>query len=83
MGNSPADIEQTVVAFLTRTDKMPDDFNVDMPLYADGIGLDSLETAELSAILEDDHGSDPYSTGEMPETTREIQAYYERVGTGS
>ena len=76
MGNSPADIEQTVVAFLTRTNKMRDDFHVDMPLYADGVGLDSLETAELSALLEDDHGSDPFSTGGMPQTVREIQAFY-------
>ena len=83
MGNSPADIEQTIVAFLTRTNKMRDDFHADMPLYADGVGLDSLETAELSAILEDDHGSDPYSTGGMPETMAEIQAFYERVETGN
>jgi acyl carrier protein len=83
MGNSPADIEQTIVAFLIRTNKMRDDFHADMPLYADGVGLDSLETAELSALLEDDHGSDPYSTGGMPETMAEIQAYYEQVESGA
>jgi acyl carrier protein len=82
MGNSPADVEQTIVAFLTRTNKMRDDFHVDMPLYADGVGLDSLETAELSALLEDDHGSDPFSSGEMPQTMGEIQAYYARVAAG-
>jgi acyl carrier protein len=83
MGHSPADIEQTVVAFLSRTNKMPDDFHADMPLYAEGVGLDSLETAELSAILEDDHGSDPYSSGQMPQTMSEIQAFYERVESGA
>jgi len=83
MGNSPADVEQTIVAFLTRTNKMRDDFHADMPLYADGVGLDSLETAELSALLEDDHGSDPYSTGGMPQTMAEIQAFYARVETGN
>jgi acyl carrier protein len=83
MGNSPADIEQTVVGFLTRLDKMRDDFHADMPLYADGVGLDSLETAELSALLEDDHGSDPYSDGAMPQTLREIQGFYERVESGA
>jgi acyl carrier protein len=83
MGNSPADIEQTIVAFLTRTNKLPDDFHADMPLYADGVGLDSLETAELSALLEDDHGSDPYSTGGMPETMAEIQAFYARAESAS
>jgi len=83
MGHSAAAVEQTVIAFLTRTNKLRDDFHADMPLYADGVGLDSLETAELSALLEDDHGSDPFSDGSMPETMREIQAYYERADAGS
>ena len=79
MSISPADIEQTVVAFLSRTDKMRDDFTADMPLYAEGIGLDSLETAELSAFLEDEHGSDPFSSGTMPQTLNEIVAFYATV----
>lgn len=81
MSISPADIEQTVVAFLTRANKMRTDFHADMPLYADGVGLDSLETAELSAVLEDDHGSDPYSSGTMPQTLNEITAFYGAVPT--
>jgi acyl carrier protein len=76
MSTSPAAIQQTVVDFLTLTAKMRDDFTPDMPLYAGGVGLDSLETAELSATLEDEHGSDPYSTGEMPQTLNEILAFY-------
>lgn len=81
MSTSPADIQRTVVDFLTRVDKMPAAFNADMPLYADGVGLDSLETAELSAVLEDDHGTDPFSTGTMPQTLTEIQAFYGPVPT--
>ncbi|UMG91125.1 phosphopantetheine-binding protein [Nocardioides sp. TF02-7] len=42
----------------------------------EGLGLDSLETAELSATLEDEFGSDPFSAGEMPETVGEIVAFY-------
>ncbi len=76
MSTSPEDIQRTVVDFLTMTSKLPDGFTADTPLYADGAGLDSLETAELSATLEDVHGSDPYSTGEMPQTLGEIQAFY-------
>lgn len=76
MSNAPADIEKTVTAFLARVKKMRDDFHADMPLYADGVGLDSLETAELSALLEDTHGSDPFSTGTMPQTLNEIQGFY-------
>lgn len=77
MNSSPAAVEQTVAAFLARAKKRPEDFHADMPLYADGVGLDSLETAELSATLEDEHGTDPYSAGSMPQTLNEIMAFYE------
>lgn len=76
MAIAPAEVEQTVVAFLTRMKKMRDDFDPDMPLYADGVGLDSLETAELSAVLEDTYGDDPFTSDEMPQNLREILAYY-------
>jgi acyl carrier protein len=79
MSISPADVEQTVVTFLTRTNKMREDFFANMPLYADGVGLDSLETAELSAVLEDEHGSDPFSASTMPQTLNDIQNYYGTV----
>jgi acyl carrier protein len=42
------------------------------------LGMDSLELAELSAILEDDLGHDPYSEGLVPETVAELTTYYER-----
>lgn len=45
-------------------------------LFADGLGLDSLETAELSALLEDKLGSDPFSSGQMPDTVGDIVAFY-------
>ena len=81
MSISPDDVQRTVVEFLTLTAKLPDGFTADTPLYADGAGLDSLETAELSATLEDVHGSDPYSTGDMPQTLGEIQAFYAAAGS--
>jgi acyl carrier protein len=79
MSNTPADIQQTVEAFLVKAKKMRDDFDEQTPLYADGVGLDSLETAELSALLEDTHGVDPYSSGGFPQTLAEIQAFYAAV----
>lgn len=51
----------------------------EMTLYAEGIGLDSLETAELSAILEADFGTDPFSEGDVPETVGDIIAFYAKV----
>lgn len=41
------------------------------------LGLDSLELAELSAVLEDELGHDPYSEGIVPETLAELVAYYD------
>lgn len=76
MSNAPADVEQTIREFLTRVEKLPAALTPDLLLYADGIGLDSLETAELSAILEDDHGSDPFNDGEMPQTVGDILSFY-------
>ncbi|HET9501169.1 MAG TPA: phosphopantetheine-binding protein [Marmoricola sp.] len=63
-------------AFLSRADK---DATVppQTSLYADGLGLDSLELAELSAMLEDALGSDPFSEGLMPETVGEMLDYFE------
>ena len=43
---------------------------------AEDLGLDSLELAELSAALEDELGSDPYTEGLLPETVAELVAFY-------
>lgn len=83
MTTTPADVERTVVDFLTRVEKLPADFTLQTPLYADGVGLDSLETAELSALLEDEHGSDPYSAGDLPQTGAEIVEFYNSVASGA
>jgi acyl carrier protein len=76
MSTAPADVEQTIKDFLIRIEKLPEALTPELPLYADGIGLDSLETAELSAILEDDHGADPFAGAEMPQTVGDILAFY-------
>lgn len=68
--------ESTLRAFLTRIDKATA-FTHDTPLYTGGIGLDSLETAELSAVLEDELGTDPFSsTDTMPQTVGDILRFY-------
>ncbi len=70
-------VERTIRSFLTRAKKKNNAIDLDTSLYAEGIGLDSLETAELSAVLEDELGTDPFSGGEMPETVGDIVAFYE------
>lgn len=66
-----------IAAFLARTDKGITEFTEETGLYGDGLGLDSLEAAELSAMLEDELGTDPFSDGgEMPESVGDILAFY-------
>lgn len=43
------------------------------------LGMDSLELAELSSILEDDLGSDPYTEGIVPATVGELVGFYVTV----
>ena len=49
-------------------------------LWGEGLELDSLEAAELSALLEDEFGTDPFSEGgDLPETVGDILAFYVTV----
>jgi acyl carrier protein len=73
---SQADVKQTIREFLARANKPVDEMGPRTPLFTDGIGLDSLETAELSAILEDTFGRDPFSTETMPQTVGDIVDFY-------
>lgn len=75
MDSRRAIAEQTVRKFLRRANK-PDDLQPDASLFADGLGLDSLEIAELSATLEDELGNDPFSEGDMPRTVGEVINFY-------
>jgi acyl carrier protein len=76
MSITQADVEQTINAFLVRAKKDTENVTPDTPLYSGGVGLDSLETAELSAVLEDTFGTDPFSSGSMPQTVSEILQFY-------
>lgn len=75
------EIEPRIVAILTdlleRSDHEVTTVTLDATLHGDaGLGLDSLETAELSAILEDEFGTDPFGEGLLPETVADIVAFY-------
>jgi acyl carrier protein len=64
-----------ISGFLLRI-KKPAELSDDTPLYAEGIGLDSLETAELSATLEEEFDTDPFGDADMPHTVGDILAFY-------
>ena len=63
--------------FLQRAEKGTEGWTDETGLWGDGLGLDSLEAAELSAMLEDEFGTDPFSAGgDLPERVGDIVAFY-------
>jgi acyl carrier protein len=69
-------IRSTIAELLRRRGAGALEIQTQSKLTAD-LGMDSLELAELSAVLEDELGHDPYSEGIVPETVAELVAYYE------
>jgi acyl carrier protein len=70
-----AAVEATIRSFLERADKLVE-FTPETPIFGEGLGLDSLEAAELSALLEDEFGTDPFSAGDFAETVGQIYDFY-------
>ncbi len=78
MSSETTTVRQTVSDFLVRVKKSRDDLPDDLALFGDGLALDSLEAAELSVVLEDAYGRDPFSAGgELPQTVGDVLAFYE------
>jgi acyl carrier protein len=78
VGADQTKVRTVIELFLKRADKSQADLPDSLSLYGDGLELDSLEAAELSAMLEDEFGTDPFSAGEeMPATVGDIFAFYE------
>ncbi len=77
-------VRGTIRSFLKRQNSNGADLEVDVDgvdaetrLFGEGLGLDSLQTAELSVMLEDEIGRDPFSEGALPQTVGEIIDFYE------
>lgn len=82
MTTTPESILALIGEFLVRASKPHDDLAAQTSLWADGLELDSLEAAELSAMLEDAYGTDPFSAGAtMPATVADVLAFYEGART--
>ena len=79
MADHKDDAASTVRSFVARVKKRKKSVELDVSLYSEGIGLDSLDVAELSAVLADEFGKDPFSNGLMPETIGDIVAFYDET----
>ena len=49
-------LKQQIVAFLNLTDITPDDIKDDVPLFGEGLGLDSIDSLELIVLLNREYG---------------------------
>jgi acyl carrier protein len=78
----PQRVRALITRFLEGASKpVPDELSDELALYGGGLELDSLEAAELSAHLEDEFGTDPFSAAlesgdDMPETVGDIVGFY-------
>jgi hypothetical protein len=55
-----------------------DQVDLRLSLYEGGYGLDSMDAATFSAMLDERFEDDPYSGGQYPRTLGDIVAYYSR-----
>ncbi len=49
-------LKTEIISQLNLEDKTPDDIKADAPLFADGLGLDSIDALELIVLLEKNYG---------------------------
>ena len=70
------DIIEIIKAIRKHQGFREDAFDLNAALYDNGLGLDSLCVAELSAVLEKKYGKDPYTSGILPQTVRDIVDFY-------
>jgi acyl carrier protein len=69
-------VVSAIRTLVKRRKGVPSEVNLDSGLY-DDLSLDSLDAAELSAVLEDNLGRDPYSEGIVPRTVGEVVDFYD------
>ena len=76
MPNAEALITQAVGQLAQRRHGDGREVGLDSDLF-DDLELDSLDVAELSALLEEELGTDPYTEGVVPRSIRDVVAFYD------
>lgn len=78
MGNRLEDrVKDVVRQVLAVKGQSPDDLPLEAPLYQEGIGLDSLDAAMFSVLLDREFGADPYRAGAFPATLADVVRFFE------
>ncbi len=71
-----SEIIAVINTILQHSNLPTDNVELSSQLYDEGLGIDSLSAAELSAALEKTFGKDPYTSGQLPQTVGEIVDFY-------
>ena len=77
-------LKQQLIEALNLEDMTPDDLETDMPLFGDGLGLDSIDALEIILLLEKHYGIRIENTGEGKNifySVRTIAGYIEKNQT--
>lgn len=76
MPNAEALITDAVAELVRRRHGDGREIGLDSDIF-DDLELDSLDVAELSALLEEEMGTDPYTEGIVPRSIRDVIAFYD------
>jgi acyl carrier protein len=76
MPSASATINEAILMLVQRRSPAETEIRRESALQ-DDLGLESLDLAELSVILEDELGKDPYSEGLVPLTVGDILTFYD------
>ena len=74
--NAEAEIISIIKTVLKHKGLPDADVQLSSLLYDGGLGLDSLSAAELSVALEKAFGTEPYTSGQLPQTVGDIAEFY-------
>jgi len=63
------ELKTLIIETLVLEDVTPMDIEADMPLFGDGLGLDSIDSLEIAMVLEERYG---VTLEDDPDTNREV-----------
>lgn len=74
-----ADLKQQIIAQLNLQDMKPEDIGNDQPLFADGLGLDSIDALELIVLLQQQYKIRLLNAEDGPHVFRSVRTMAEYI----
>ena len=74
-----ADLKEQIIAQLNLQDMKPEDIGNDQPLFADGLGLDSIDALELIVLLQQQYKIRLSNAEDGPKVFRSVRMMAEYI----